>query len=65
MIITRSHAKSRLLGGEIPSQTARIEMEECCCMCNKELEEGTHCYRHTKTDRTICTGCAVDIAVAR
>ena len=65
MNIIRDQAVSRIDNGTIPSQKAVIEFEEICRLCNRPLEDGRRCYRHTKTDNIICTDCAVDIAVAR
>ena len=61
-IITKSYARSRIVGGTSPLTTIPIEFEEICCVCNKEISNSKMVLRHRETKNVICLFCILAIA---
>ena len=61
-MIIKSGAKSHYTSNEPPSMTCRIEFEEICSVCDKEIPEGALVLRKVETNNIICLLCVIDIA---
>ena len=61
-IMSKSFARSRIIGGKPPSTTSPIKFEEICCVCDKEIPDGKLVIRHKKSENIICLFCLVGLA---
>lgn len=62
-MIVKSLAQSRIIGGTVPSQTAAIEFEEQCSLCDQSVPDGAVVLRHVETNNIICVPCLGFIAL--
>lgn len=64
-MIERSVAKSSIPGPDNPANprmTGRIEFEEQCCLCDRDVPNGMVVLRKKENNRIMCLVCLVDIA---
>jgi len=54
-VMSKSYARSRVIG-----QT--IELEEKCCVCERDIPEGRLVIRHRPTSKVICLLCMAALA---
>lgn len=65
MPIIKSKAKSRTVGGEVPSQTGKIEFDELCCICTRDVPNDALVLRKVESNNIICLFCLVEIALIK
>lgn len=61
-MIERSQAKSHVTDSTPPSMSCAIEFEEICCICDKDIPNGSIVLRKVETKHIICVLCLLEIA---
>jgi hypothetical protein len=66
-MIVKDTTRSKIMGnsGQLLATTGRIEFEEVCGICDKEIPNRQPCLRHLKSQNIICLECLKSIADLR